>query len=113
MRSERRDSHAGVATAQLGVGGDGDPPGGLGDVLPLAARVLNVGEQPFLGGGLASDGPPAAGEISVPSRRPLRRRAARVSCSARMALTWASRPAMRTILRSAATCGGAQAVSRS
>ena len=39
--------------------------------------------------------------------------AARHSCSARMALTWASRWEMRARRSSSATCGGAQAVSRS
>ena len=39
-RLQRLDWLAGLAAAQFGVGGDGQPPGGFGDVLPFA--VLGV-----------------------------------------------------------------------
>ena len=68
VRAERGDGLAEVAPAEFVVGGDGYAAGRLGELVPAATSVLNVGEYPGFGGGLCFDGVPAAGEVAMPGR---------------------------------------------
>ena len=80
---------------------------------PLAPGGLDGGEHLRFPGGLGFHGTPDRGELPVPIRSLLVSCAAPPSWSARMALTWALRSAVRMRRSSSVTCGGAQAVSRS